>query len=114
VVVDEIAEVYLPAEVWRHLQQSLHLEVDEPRRGWAGGHPPGWEGRSRESMLVVRVPRDVWPFRVDAPEHGQPDSPGPACLAADLLESLDSRVVAAGAHLLARAAHRLAAERDER
>lgn len=114
VVVDEVAEVYLPAEVWGHLREDLHLEVDEPRRGWAGGHLPGWDGRSRESMLVVRVPRAVWPFGMDAPGHGLPDGPGAACLGADLVESMDSRVVAAGGQLLARAALRLASKRDPR
>lgn len=114
VVVDEVAEVYLPAEVWRHLREDLHLQVDEPSRGWAGGHSSGWDGRSRESMLVVRVPRKVWPFGKDAPGHGQVDRPGAACLGADLVESLDSRVVAAGAQLLAGAAHRLATKPDHR
>lgn len=112
IVVDEVAEVYLPAEVWEYLPETLHLEVDEPRQGWAGGRPPWWEGRSRESMLVVRVPRGGWPFGEGASEHGPLDRPGPACLGADLLESLDSRVTAAGAHLLARAARRLVDEQD--
>lgn len=114
VVVDEVAEVYLPAAAWDQLPEALHLEVDGPRQGWAGGRPPWWEGRARESMLVVRVPRDVWPFGEGASEHEPLDGPGAGCLAADLLESLDSRVTAAGVHLLARAARRLVDERAHR
>ncbi|MPZ01156.1 MAG: hypothetical protein GEU97_24975 [Actinophytocola sp.] len=47
-------------------------------------------GKARESNLVLRLPRDVWPFEPAA-------GPGPAVLAADLLESAEPRAIAADA-----------------
>jgi len=86
VVVVGRPEIYLPAEEWSRLAQTLHL-ID------AVGDPD----------VMVRVPRDVWPFE---------DQAGVAVLAADLLDSDEPRAIRAGAAKLNElSGHALAAHR---
>lgn len=65
-------EFYVEASAWPHVAQALDI-----RESW-------------EPNVLIRVPREVWPFKDD---EGLSD---PA-LAADLLESAEPRAVAAGA-----------------
>lgn len=76
VVVEPVAEIYVRGEEWKSLASSLHAQ------------PVAVAGN-----LLVRVPRDVWPF-------GARDRAGPAVLGADLLESVESRAVEAGLRLI--------------
>jgi excisionase family DNA binding protein len=76
VVVDPVPEFYVRSEDWGPLGAALHAQPVA-----TGGN------------LVVRVPRDVWPF--DA--H---DQVGPAVLGADCLESVESRAVDTGLRLI--------------
>lgn len=72
---DGVPEFYVEASVWPQLAQSLAIrEGPEPN-------------------LLVRIPRDVWPFDISAGAPVVSD----ATLAADLLESAEPRAVAAGA-----------------
>ena len=82
VVVEEVPEFYVPAADWPQLRKRLHL-----READAHGN------------LLVRVPAGVWPWSPDVPV-------GRAALAADLLESLEPRVVHAGVQVLNELVHR--------
>ncbi|WP_408895575.1 helix-turn-helix domain-containing protein [Nocardioides sp. R1-1] len=74
---EPIPQFYLAEEQWPALSHSLALrEGAEPR-------------------LVVRLPREVWPFA-----EGRLRGVGDAVLAADLLEAAEPRAVAAGAACL--------------
>lgn len=77
VLAEPIAEFYIAEELWPDLSRSLALR----------------EGA--ESNLRVRLPNEVWPF-ADAGPSGQ-GGVGDAVLAADLLEAVEPRAVAAGA-----------------
>ena len=70
-----VPEFYVEASAWPQIARSLAIR------------------ESAEPNLVVRIPRDIWPF----------DAAGAvsdAALAADLLESAEPRAVAAGASRL--------------
>ena len=73
VVVDVVPEVYCSAENWKRLSASLHLRAADEADVW------------------VRIPRQVWPFG--------PEGPGPASLAASLLDG-EWRAARAGAEVL--------------
>lgn len=75
VVVEAPLEFYVPPDRWEVLASELHLQpaVSEPD-------------------AFIRVPRALWPFG--------PDGPGPAALAATLVDSADGRSAQAGAELL--------------
>lgn len=75
VAVDPVPEVYVPADSWPQLRDRLRLQDAEG-----------------DANLRVRVPAGLWPW-VDT-------GPGPADLAADLLESDEPRAVSAGVALL--------------
>jgi excisionase family DNA binding protein len=70
-----VAEVYVPADKFDALTRALHL-------GAATGRPD----------VVVRVPRQLWPFG--------PAGPGRAALAATLVDSDEWRANQAGAQIL--------------
>lgn len=78
VALDPLAELYVRAEQWPGLAERWHARVVPA-----------------EGNLVVRIPRDVWPFE----KRGEV---GPAALGADLLESPEPRAVSAGLDLLRR------------
>ncbi len=82
VVVDEVPEVYVPADEWPRLRARLHL------------HAADGQGN-----LLVRVPVSLWPWPAGAPV-------APAALAADLLESPEPRARHAGAVMLNELARR--------
>lgn len=71
-VEDGVPEFYLKATAWPQVAQSLAIRA------------------TPEPNLIVRLPRNVWPF---GEEGVVPD----AALAADLLESAEPRAIAAGA-----------------
>lgn len=72
---DGVPECYIDSAAWAQLAHSLAIR------------------ESAEPNLLVRIPRDVWPF-ADSPAEPVPSD---AALAADLLESPEPRAVSAGA-----------------
>ncbi len=76
VVLDAVAEIYVKAGDWRKLAKMWHVRP-----------------AVADANLLVRLPVDVWPF------DGRAEV-GSAVLAADLLESTESRGVAAGLGML--------------
>ncbi|UMG92275.1 hypothetical protein [Nocardioides sp. TF02-7] len=88
---DPIPEFYVEESHWPELSRSLALRE--------GADP----------NLRIRVPKEVWPFAGDGALA--PGGVGDAVLAADLLESVEPRAVAAGA---ARLAELLSAWQSER
>lgn len=75
VPVRAVTEVYVRGDSLPHLVRSLALRPT-----------------SRPAEVLIRVPRDIWPFTGGAA--------GPAVLAADLLESDEPRAVTAGTEWL--------------
>lgn len=73
VALDPISELYVPPSRWPQLRGKFQIAEKAP-----------------QPNLLVRLPRDVWPFEPAA-------KAGPAVLAADLVESAEPRAVAAGA-----------------
>lgn len=86
-----ISEFYVEASQWPELSRSLALRE--------GADP----------NLRIRLPKEVWPFAEDG--AFAPGGVGDAVFAADLLESMEPRAVAAGA---ARLAELLSAWQGER
>lgn len=84
VALDAIPEMYVPPPRWPDLRDRFHVIE-----------------KAREPNLIVRLPRDVWPFEPGA-------EPGPAVLAVDLIESPEPRAVAAGAAQLNQLANQAA------
>lgn len=80
VVLNAIPELYVRPDRWPDLRDRFQIAEQAP-----------------EPNLIVRLPRDVWPFEPAA-------EPGPAVLAADLIESAEPRAVAGGAAQLNRLA----------
>lgn len=80
VALDAPPEMYVPPTRWPTLRERFRIVE-----------------KAREPNLIVRLPRDVWPFEPAA-------EAGPAVLAADLVESAEPRAVAAGAARLNRLA----------
>ena len=76
---DAVPEIYLEASAWPQVARSLAIR-ESP-------------GSNAEPNLIVRLPRDVWPF-------GEANAVSDAALAADLLDSAEPRAVAAGASRL--------------
>lgn len=85
VVVEAVPEVYVEPGAWGQLSARYAVRAATSRPD-----------------VVVRVPSGIWPF-VPGAEH-----PGPALLAADLLDSDEPRAVAAGGEVLRALAHDLA------
>lgn len=81
---DAIPQVYVPAQGWPQLARALMVTVS-----------------SGEPNLLVRLPREVWPFE----RQGQAST---AALGADLLESAEPRAVSGGLATLSRLSRRVA------
>ena len=77
VVTDAVAEAYVSADQAKRLIEALAL-LDRPG----------------QVNLMLRVPRQVWPFDQD------PNRAGAAVLAADLLEAAEPRAISSGVAVL--------------